>query len=400
MAGFFPLFFKEFWSSGVDATISTVRLGMANSISGLFIAILAPLLGAIADRGSSKKKFLFFFAYLGIVMTIGLFFVEKGSWQMAVFLYIFAAIGFSGGNIFYDSLLIFVSPKDKIDIVSAFGFSLGYLGGGILFTINVLMTLKPEMFGLENAVSAIKISFIMVGLWWCIFSLPVFLFVKEPEGQKGLNTGKIITAGYHQLINTFKNIHLNKNIFIFILAYWFYIDGVDTIIRMAVNYGISIGLDYNQLIIALIITQFVGFPAAIGFGIIGQKTGAKNAILIAILVYLSVSIWAFFINNTSEFYTLAFVIGLVQGGIQALSRSFFTKIIPRENAAEYFGFFNMVGKFGVIIGPMLIGLTGIFLKHIGISSETASRASISSISILFIIGGILLCFAKESNVEI
>ncbi len=397
MAGFFPLFFKGFWSSGVDTTISTARLGMANSISGLFIAIFAPLLGAIADRGSSKKKFLFFFAYLGIVMTMGLFFVGEGNWPMAVFLYIFAAIGFSGGNIFYDSLIIFVSPKNKIDIVSAFGFSLGYLGGGILFAINVLMTLRPEIFGLENAASAIKVSFIMVGLWWSIFSLPVFFFVKEPEGQKGLSRGKTITAGYHQLIGTFKQIRLHKNIFIFLLAYWFYIDGVDTIIRMAVDYGISIGLDHYQLIIAILITQFIGFPAAICFGIIGQKTGAKTAIFIAIFVYLCISIWAFFINHISEFYTLAFIIGLVQGGIQALSRSFFTRIIPKENAAEYFGFFNMVGKFGVIIGPMLIGLTGIFFKYMGMSSEISSRASISSIAILFIIGGILLCYAKESE---
>lgn len=399
MAGFFPLFFKEFWSSGVDATISTARLGIANSISGLFIAVLAPLLGAIADRGTFRKKFLFFFAYLGIVMTVGLFFVEKGNWPIAVFLYIFAAIGFSGGNIFYDSLIIFVSPKNKFDIVSALGFSLGYLGGGILFAINVLMTLRPEMFGLENAESAIKLSFISVGLWWSVFSIPVFLFVKEPEGQKRPSMGKIITAGYHQLFDTFKHIRLHKNIFIFLLAYWFYIDGVDTIIRMAIDYGISIGLDHHQLIIALFITQFIGFPAAICFGIIGQKIGAKSAIFIAIFVYLSVSIWAFFINHISEFYTLAFIIGLVQGGIQALSRSFFTRIIPEENAAEYFGFFNMVGKFGVIIGPMLIGLTGIFFKHMGLSSEISSRASISSISILFIIGGIFLCFAKESELK-
>ncbi|MBI5098715.1 MAG: MFS transporter [Nitrospirae bacterium] len=397
MAGFFPLFFKQFWSSGVDATVSTARLGLANSIAGTTVALLAPVLGAIADKGTSKKKFLMFFACIGMVMTSSLYMVSKGNWPFAILLYIFAIIGFSGGNIFYDSLITGVASEKKLDFVSSLGFALGYLGGGILFALNVWMTLKPGAFGFSNAQEAVKFSFLTVGIWWAVFSIPLIVFVKEPENANVKNGINVVKAGLVQLQKTFHEIRHLKTIFLFLFAYWLYIDGVDTIIVMAIDYGISIGLQANDLIVALLITQFVGFPSAIGFGYLSGRIGAKRAIFIAIAVYLFVTVWGAFMQSRNEFYILAVTVGLVQGGVQALSRSFYARIIPPEKSAEYFGFYNMIGKFATVLGPVFMGGTGLLVRSMGYSSNTASRVSITSISVFFIIGGILLYFVNEEK---
>ncbi len=397
MAGFFPIVFKQFWSVGADTTVSTARLGLANSIGGITVALSAPILGAIADKGTSKKRFLLFFAYMGAVIACSLYMVSQGNWPMAAMLYVFATVGFSGGNIFYDALITGVSSEKNMDFVSALGFSLGYLGGGILFAVNVWMTLRPETFGFADAGAAVRFSFLSVGVWWAVFSIPLLLFVKEPaigEKKSGVN---MVKAGFAQLRETFQEIRHLKTIFLFLLAYWFYIDGVDTIVRMAVDYGISIGFKSNDLIVALLITQFVGFPSAIGFGLLGGKIGAKRAIFIAIVVYLFVSIWGAFIQSENEFYILAITIGLVQGGIQALSRSYYARIIPVQRSAEYFGFYNMLGKFAAVIGPALMGGVGLLVRSMGYSSAIASRASITSISMLFIVGGSLFYFVNEER---
>jgi UMF1 family MFS transporter len=397
MAGFFPIFFKQFWSQGVDTTISTARLGLANSIAGITVALLAPLLGAIADKGSAKKKFLFFFAFLGAIMSLSLSMVAQGNWPAAVILYALATIGFSGGNIFYDSLIVSVAPKEKMDMVSSLGYSLGYLGGGILFAFNVWMVLFPSAFGLADASEAIKLSFILVGFWWAIFTIPILVFVKEPSKEKTLSLLATIKAGVSQLRQTFSEVRHLKTIFLFLVACWFYLDGVDTIIRMAIDYGLSIGFKSNDLILALLLVQFIGFPAALLFGYLGTKFNTKAAIFIAIAVYLFISIWGAFMQHKQEFYIIAIMIGLVQGGIQALSRSFYARIIPSDKSAEYFGFYNMLGKFAVIIGPILMGSVGLFVKSLGYSSIIASRVSITSISILFIIGAVLLFFVDEKK---
>jgi len=397
IAGFFPLFFKQYWSLGSDTTVSTARLGMANSIAGIIVALAAPLLGSIADRGSSKKKFLAFFTYLGVVMTLSLYMVSKGNWPFAVILYVFASVGFSGGNIFYDSLITGVASVKEFDFVSSLGFSLGYLGGGLLFALNVWMTLCPETFGFTDAGEAVRFSFLSVGAWWAVFSVPVFLFVKEPEIREPVSGFGAVRAGLSQFLHTFREIRHMKTIFLFLAAYWLYIDGVDTIVRMAVDYGISIGFESNDLIVALLITQFIGFPSAIAFGYLGGKIGARRAIFIAIAVYLFVSIWGAFMQSKNEFYVLAIIVGLVQGGIQALSRSLYARIIPVNKSAEYFGFYNMLGKFAAVLGPVVMGGTGLFIRNIGYSSNVASRVSITSISIFFIAGGILLYFVDEEK---
>lgn len=394
IAGFFPVFFKQFWSTGVDATVSTARLGLANSIAGITVALMAPILGAIADKGSSKKKFLLFFAYMGVVMTSSLYMVSRGNWPAAIILYVLATIGFSGGNIFYDALITGVASEKKIDFVSALGFSMGYLGGGILFAVNIWMTLSPEIFGFADSAAAVKFSFCTVGIWWAVFSVPLILFVKEPKKEETKSTVNVVKAGLTQFKETFREIRHLKTIFLFLAAYWLYIDGVDTIVHMAVDYGMSIGFKAEDLIVALLITQFVGFPSAIGFGYLGGRIGAKRAIFIAIAVYLFVSIWGAFMQDKNEFYILAVIIGLVQGGIQALSRSFYAKIIPVDKSAEYFGFYNMLGKFAAVLGPALMAGAGLFVKSMGYSSNTASRVGIASVSLFFIAGGILLFFVN------
>ncbi len=399
MAGFFPLFFKEYWSAGADANESTFYLGLANSIGSIIVALMAPILGAIADQGSSKKKFLLFFAYLGILMTCGLYWVGQGNWPMAALLYILGAIGFSGGNVFYDSLITGVASEKKMDTVSAFGFGLGYLGGGVLFALNVWMVLSPETFGFDGKAAAVKFSFLTVGIWWAIFSIPLLLFVKEPPNPKADQTQSALKAGFQQFLHTFKEIRNLKTIFLFLIAYFLYIDGVDTIVRMAVDYGLSIGFKSEDLITALLLTQFVGFPAAIAFGFIGERIGAKKGIYIALVVYFFLSIWGAFMQEKIEFYMLAIIIGLVQGGIQALSRSYYAKIIPVEKSAEYFGFYNMVGKYAAVLGPLLIGSVGMLMRNMGLANDTASRISITSVAILFVIGGALFYFVDEEKAK-
>lgn len=390
MAGFFPVFFKEYWNYGVDASTSTFRLGLANSTGSLFVILLAPLLGAIADQGATKKKFLFAFTLLGVLLSGSLSLVPQGNWQTASLAYILAVIGFSGALIFYDSLLIEVAPDDKRDMISALGFGVGYLGGALLFGLNVFMTLKPSFFGLPNAETAVKLSFVTVSLWWAFFTLPLMRWVPEPYSRhQPEKRWKTVTNGAKQLVSTFHEIRRLRVVFLFLAAYWLYIDGVDTIVRMAVDYGMSLGFDGNSLIVALLITQLVGFPSALVFGWIGGRIGTKTAILIGLSVYTGVTIWAIFINSILEFYGLAVVIGLVQGGVQSLSRSMYSRIIPPGQAAEFFGFYNMLGKFAAIIGPLLMG---------SISILTGSpRSSILSIVVLFISGGILLCFVDEKK---
>ena len=409
MAGFFPVFFKQYWSYGVDVNMSTARLGFGNAVASIFVAAMAPILGAVADSGSARKKFLTCFAYLGVLMTAALFLIQKGNWEWAIFLYILGIIGFSGANIFYDSLLPSVADEDKIDYVSGLGYSLGYLGGGLLFLINVLMTLMPEKFGLPDAQTAVRYAFVSVALWWGLFSIFTVVWVPETQSTASQTMSiRLILDGFNRFLETFKKIRQLKTVSLFLIAYWFYIDGVDTIIRMAVDYGMSIGFGSNNLIIALLITQFVGFPCALLFGKLGQMWRARKLIYISIGIYVLVTLWGTMMTHPYEFYILAVLIGLVQGGIQALSRSYYSRLIPKNRAAEFYGFYNMLGKFATILGPVLIGFSGLAARHLLMPpsptpeqmvhvSRLASRWGIASIVLLFIIGATLLYFVDEGK---
>lgn len=382
MAGFFPVFFKQFWATDLNVTDSTFWLGLINSLASLVIVLLGPVMGAVSDCGGLKKRLLFTFAALGILMSGALFWVAQGQWLFALLLYGAGIIGFSGSNVFYDALLLEVAPRDRLERISAFGFALGYLGGGLLFALNVLMVLQPQRFGLTDAGEAVRWSFLSVALWWAVFSLPVLLFVHEPRPKSRPPMTRLFGRAFGELADTFRHLRRSRMAFLFLIAYWFYIDGVDTIVRMAVDYGLSIGLESSDLLTALLVTQFVGFPAALVFGHWGQRVGPKRGIQTALAVYVLAVLWAWRMDSAWEFYTLAVVIGLVQGGLQALSRALFARLIPPERSGEFFGFYNMLGKFAAVLGPLMVGWVS------ALSGDP--RTGILSVLVLFLIGALLL----------
>ena len=382
MAGFFPIFFKQYWSTAADVTLSTWYLGLANSIASILVASLAPFLGAIADKASVKKKLLIFFAFIGVISTGSLSMVSQGYWRVAIIFYIAASVGFMSANIFYDSLLPSVASKEKRDFVSSLGFALGYIGGAILFLINVTMYLNPEFYGIADAPTAIKISFLTVAVWWAVFSIPILIFVKEPLVQIDIGVFQSIKLGWSQLISTLKSIRELRIVATFLIAYWLYIDGVDTMIRMAVDYGTSLGFSSSSLITALLMVQFIAFPATLIYSWLAGKIGIKNGIMVGIIGYALISILGSMVSEEWHFYALAVLIACFQGGIQALSRSLYSRITPESRSAEFFGFYNMFGKFAAIIGPPLMGYIGLITGN--------PRYGILSIIILFILGGYFL----------
>lgn len=394
MAGFFPIFFKQYWNTGVAVSESTFRLGLVNSLASLVVVIMAPVLGAMADQLGRRKAMLLVFAFLGIVMTGGLHFVAAGNWQVAACLYGFALIGFSGSNLFYDSLLPFIArgssrDRNSLDRISALGFALGYLGGGLLLALNILMTLHPDWFGLPGQTEAIQLSFLLVAGWWLLFSLPLMLWVDDPPVGKAVVAGRFVRSAFLRVAHTVTHIRELPNVGLFLLAYWIYIDGVDTIVRMAVDYGLTLGFGAQQLIVALLVTQLVGFPAALVFGRIGDRYGPKRGIYLALLVYMGIAVGGAAIRELEHFYYLAVAIGLVQGGIQALSRSFFARLVPLERSAEFFGFYNMLGKFAAVIGPVMMGWVGVV--------SGSPRMGILSLLLLFVAGFFVLSRVSDKS---
>jgi UMF1 family MFS transporter len=381
MAGFFPVFFKSYWASDLPAVESTAQLGMANSLASLLVVLIAPMLGVSADRAGRKKGLLLMMATLGILMTAGLYLVAQGQWMLAAMLYVFGVIGFAGGNVAYDAMLLEVAERSELERLSALGFALGYLGGGILFAVNVAMVVQPEWFGFADKATAVRVAFLTVAAWWAVFTVPLLLYVHETATDRAARTPGLLHA-WKELLISWRLLRSLPDAFVFLIAYWCYIDGVDTIVRMAVDYGMSIGFSSDGLLTALLLTQFVGFPAALLFGRLGDRIGAKAAIWVALAVYVAVVIWASRMTETWEFYGLAVLIGLVQGGVQAMSRALFARLIPAEHAGRLFGLYNMMGKFAAIIGPVMVGWVAV--------ATDSPRAGILSILLLFAAGALLL----------
>lgn len=386
MTALFPIFYKSYWSSGADVSTSTAQLGLTHSVVSGVLAALSPVLGAFADRGSKKKAFLFFFTFLGVLGTSLMPMVAQGDWMFAVVLFLVANLGFSGGMTFYDSLLCSISEAKDMEFKSALGYALGYLGGGVLFLVNIIMVMKPALFGLADKAEATKMSFLSVGIWWALFSIPIFLFV--PENKPGdpvppkMPAGKMIREGFQQLAKTFQELRKHHYLGIFLLSYFFYIDGVNTIIKMAVDYGMAIGIKQESLILAILLVQFIGFPATLVFGAFADRIGAKRSLLICIGVYTFVTLFAFQMSTEWEFFALAVVISLVQGPIQSSSRAVFGRMIPSEQSGEFFGFYNMLGKFSAVLGPTLVAIVSLISKD--------PRYSILSVVILLVIGAAFL----------
>ncbi len=391
MTAFFPALFKDFWCNvpGMTPERSTAYLGYANTVSSALIAVMAPILGSIADQGNGKKKFLIAFTLLGSAATAALPLAAQGRYVLAACLYSVAALGFSGNCMFSDALLTDVAEPKNYDRISALGYALGYIGSGGLFAVLVLAVADPAKFGFAGKIQAVHTGFWVTGAWWLLFTLPALLWVQETPARPAAGKGSVLTRGFRQSAATFREIRLDRRILLFLAAYVLYIDGVNTVIKMAVDFGRSIGLDTAGMMKALLVTQFVAFPAAIVFGRIGEKFGAKRGIMLGIVVYAGVCLFATRMDTQREFFIMAVVIGLVQGGVQSLSRSYFARLIPAEKGGEYFGFYNMLGKFAAVIGPTLMGVTALL---------TDSRTSILALLLLFGGGGWLLTKVRDDDV--
>ncbi len=389
MAAFFPLFFAEYWCIGLRAEQTSFRLGAANSLASLLAAVLAPVLGAIADRAMARKRLLLLFAALGVVMTGGLWLVAAGQWLLALCLYVLASVGFAGSLTFYDALLLAVAHPRDMDLVSALGYACGYLGGGLLFALNAAMVLRPAAFGLADSSAAVRWAFLSVAVWWALFSLPLLLWVREPAARPAGGAGGAVRDGLRELRATLRRLLRLRDLRLFLIAYWLYIDGVDTVIRMAVDYGHALGFGAIDLLLALGITQVVGFPAAIAYGRLGQRFGARRALLAGIVAYAALTAWGSTMDTVAEFYALAAVVGLVQGGVQSLSRSLYARLIPPDQAAQFFGLYNMLGKSAAIVGPTLMAWIGMLAGN--------PRWGILSILLLFAGGGVLLARVRTPS---
>jgi UMF1 family MFS transporter len=397
MVAFFPAFFKSYWCQGVSATLSTERIGLGNTLAGVVIAMLSLLLGAFADTGRDKKKLLGFFMVCGVCSTAAFYWVPQGEWLAALVLFGVANIGFSCSCLFYDSLLVDVAEKERMDQISSLGFAFGYLGGGILFAINLAMIMKPAFFGFADTMHAVRASFLTAAVWWFIFSLPLFIFVKYRRYSRVSGARAIAIDSLRRLAGTAKKIMERKELLYFLIAYWLYYDGVIAFIKMATDFGLSIGFPTESVMVALLAVQFVAFPSSLIFGSWAGRFGARRIIITGIIIYLVVIFFGvFFLTRPAHFIFFACLTGLAQGGIQALSRSYFGKLIPQDKATEYFGFYNVVGRMA-IIGPAMVGIIAQSLFKHGFESMVASRMGMASTAILFIAGGFMLIAADHAR---
>ncbi|WP_099221242.1 MFS transporter [Listeria costaricensis] len=381
-----PIYFKGIaHNAGLSDQMSTAYLGYANSIGTLLISLLAPILGTIADYRFFKKRFFSLFTWLGILTTISFAFVPSDGWLLLLILYACSLIGFAGANIFYDAFLIDITTNARMDMISSAGYAFGYLGSSIPFILFIILQATGIL--PVSQVTLVNIGFLMTALWWMLFTLPFWKNVQqihyiEPEPRP-------VRTSFKRLFHTIRHIGAHKNIILFLIAYFFYIDGVDTIFRMATSYGIDLGISETTLIVILLVTQLIAFPSTILYGRLAQRFQTKPLILVAICTYIIICIYAVFMKSTLDFWLLAVLVGTSQGGIQALSRSYFGKIIPKKRANEFYGFYNIFGKFSAIMGPALLGIIT------QITGKT--QLGVASLIVLFIVGGILFLFVKEEK---
>jgi UMF1 family MFS transporter len=375
LVGLFPIFFDKYWAAALPGTSSTFYLGLTNSAASFIVMLLAPWLGTLADQHGRKKRWFGLCTWLGALAIAVLALIGAGHWVLALLMFGLGSLGFWAGSSFQDALIVQVAEPEEANRVSALGFALGYLGGGLLFAFNVLLVQFPERFHLPNAVAAMRVAFLDVALWWVIFTLPMFRYVSEAPPTNAL-------AGWRELWTTVRGVLRDKPVLNFLLAYWLYIDGIATLQQMAVDFGVKLGFGTNTLIQALLLVQFIAWPSAVLFGRLGDWIGAKRAIYLGLAVFFAVTVYAYFMHAEWQFYLLAGVVGTVQGGVQALSRSYFAGLIPRERAGEYFGFYNMLAKFAAVLGPLVMGVVAITTGN--------QRLSIVALTVFFVLGAWLL----------
>ncbi|MGA8708422.1 MAG: MFS transporter [Steroidobacteraceae bacterium] len=382
LVGLFPIFFDKYWGAELPGTLSTFYLGVTNSSASLLVMLVAPWLGALADRRGRKRRWFGYCTLLGAAATAVLAQVGGGHWQMALLLFGLGSMGFWAGSSFQDALLMQVADRAESNRVSALGFALGYLGGGLLFLLNVALVLYPARFHLADATAAMRVAFVDVAVWWIVFTLPMFRHVGEPPPTDE-------QAGWRELWATIRSVLRDRPVLNFLLAYWLYIDGISTVQIMAADFGSKLGFSTAALIQALLLVQFIAFPFALLFGRLGDRIGTRRAIYLGLAVFVGVTIYAYFMRSEWQFYLLAAIFGTVQGGVQALSRSFFSTLIPRERAGEYFGFYNMLAKFAAVLGPLVMGVVAVLTG--------SQRLSIVALTLFFVIGAWLLSRVPEQT---
>ncbi|HEX7065033.1 MAG TPA: MFS transporter [Bacillales bacterium] len=383
IAAVLPIYYHDVAAKGLEDTLATAYWGYSQSIAVILVAVMAPILGAMADYTGSKKKFLGFFAGIGIMASMLLALVGEGDYLLASLLFILGAVGYSSANVFYDGFLPEIVDKNRIDSVSAYGYAFGYIGGGILLLINLIMIMKYSWFGFPDKTIGTQFTFVTVGIWWFLFTIPLLRNVNERKIVRA-ETGEknYFKISFTRLSTTFKEINQYKQLLKFLIAYWLFNDGIGTIIKMATIYGRDIGIGTTDLIAALVITQFVGIPCTFLFGWLTKRMTAKRALMLALWIYVGIVILGYFMTTALHFYILAVLVGFVQGGAHALSRSIFGKMVPENKNAEFFGFYGISAKFSAVLGPFVFALVG--------QLTGSSRLGIISVIIFFLAGIFLL----------
>ena len=387
LAAFFPIFYNQYWSSNIDSTLSAQYLSWTLVISNLTLLFTAPLIGAITDISKSTKKLFISMVMISIIGTGLLYTLNAGLWLYALIFFGIANYFFSASNVIYDKILVQIASPGLFSKISGYGYAWGYFGGGFLFLINACMSLYPELFGLSSQAEAIRWSFITVSIWWFIFLIPLAVTYKEPSAKVVEN--QVIRNSFKNLINTFISISQYRNAFIFLIAFFLFIDGVHTVVALAATFALNLGLDSSSVIIALLMVQFIAFPSTLMWAYVGEKYSDKFVINFSILIYILIIIYTLFLSSAMEFYILAAMVGFVQGGIQGSSRGLFAKLIPHDKAGEFFGLFNTFGKAGAFMGPALVGLFLALFENV--------RISLLPILVLFVLGLIVLYFVKTDE---
>jgi UMF1 family MFS transporter len=381
----FPPFFSEYAAAGMSPTTATARFAWATTIAVAIVAIIGPVLGALADYRAWRKRMLGSCVAIGVAATLLFATIDRGAWMYAAVLFIVANIGVATSLVFYDSLLPHIAAEDEMDRISTAGYAIGFIGGGILLLVNLAWILSPTTFGIPDTGAAIKLSFVSVAIWWLVFTLPLLRRVPEPPAVLEADeraSDSAIRVAFARIGETFREIRSYRNAFLMLVAFLLYNDGIGTIIRMASVYGTELGIDRNAQIAAFVMVQFVGVPCAFMFGALADRLGAKQALFGSLVVYIGISVLGYFMTTVWHFFVLAFLVALVQGGSQALSRSLFARMIPRHKSSEFFGFFSVFEKFAGIAGP------AIFAGSITLFGN--SRAAVLSVILFFIAGAIVL----------
>ena len=385
IAAIFPIYYEKVAAADLPGPVATSRFAWATTWSILIVAVIAPLLGAVADYRPVKKRMIAVFLAIGSAATAAMFFITRGDWLFALIVFVIGNVGVAASIVFYESLLPHLVAEGELDIVSSAGYAVGYVGGGLLLAINIVMMAKPAWFLLPDRGVAVRASLASVAVWWVVFSIPLFRTVKEPPAStRAADTGNVASVAFRRLARTFAELRRYRQAFLLLLAFLIYNDGIQTIIRMATTYGAEIGLDDNAMIGALLVTQFIGIPFAFLFGLMAHRVGAKRAVFAGLSVYAVITVLGYFMRTSFEFFALAVLVGMVQGGTQALSRSLFASMIPRQKSSEFFAFFGVFERYAGILGPAIFAWV--------VERSGTSRNAILSVLVFFIVGAALLAF--------